>query len=457
MTSHIRQVCGWFRETFWLVPAIMIALGLAGGLLLVELDRRGLVSRAFIESPWIYNGGATGARTLLGVVASSTIGVAGTAFSITIAALSLAAGQMGPRLLRNFTRDRGNQVTLGAFLATFVYALVVLRSVRTTDEGEFIPHLALSFGIFLAVTCVAMLVFFINHVAGRINVETVIDLVSGELGAALQRFATDDAGPQSPPEEFWNGAVPVADDRRGYLQHLDAEALASWAKEHGTAIRMLVRPGDFVFPGAPIAWLTREVDGADEAIGAATALASQRVSSDDLEYAVRQSVEVGVRAHRPASTTRIPQSGFSTGSVPLCAVSPACASRLGWFSGTANRFSSCLRSTTADCTDAMFHMIRQNGSASPAVLIRLIEVLTVVASCETSAARREVLKRHADLVLRDAERSIASPADLADVGRRHARFLSHCKENALRRSEPRFLFRRVGLSSSANSASGNAP
>lgn len=93
-----------------------------------------------LQSTWLYNGGATGARTLLGAVVSSTIGVAGTVFSITIAALAVAAGQMGPRLLRNFTRDRGNQITLGVFLGTFSYALTVLRSVRAQGEGEFIPH-----------------------------------------------------------------------------------------------------------------------------------------------------------------------------------------------------------------------------------------------------------------------------------------------------------------------------
>ena len=70
-----------------------------------------------LQSIWLYNGGATGARTLLGAVVSSTIGVAGTVFSITIAALAVAAGQMGARLLRNFTRDRGNQITLGVFSA----------------------------------------------------------------------------------------------------------------------------------------------------------------------------------------------------------------------------------------------------------------------------------------------------------------------------------------------------
>ncbi|MES2363289.1 MAG: DUF2254 family protein [Pseudomonadota bacterium] len=79
------------------------------------------------QSTWIYNGGGTGARTLLGKIASSAIGVAAMVFSITIAALSLAAGQMRPRLLRNFTRDRGVQLTLGAFLGTFSYALCRFR------------------------------------------------------------------------------------------------------------------------------------------------------------------------------------------------------------------------------------------------------------------------------------------------------------------------------------------
>jgi uncharacterized membrane protein len=95
---------------------------------LVEIDRNKLVPQWLLDGPLLYSGGATGARTLLGAVASSAIGVAGTVFSITIAALSLAAAQMGPHLLRNFTRDRGNQVTLGIFLGTFAYALMELRS-----------------------------------------------------------------------------------------------------------------------------------------------------------------------------------------------------------------------------------------------------------------------------------------------------------------------------------------
>ena len=104
LQARIRKLISDLGEVFWLVPAAMVVAGILLAVGLVGVDKSGLVPAWLIDSPWLYHGGGTGARTLLGAVASSTIGVAGTVFSITIAALSLAAGQMGPRLLRNFTR-----------------------------------------------------------------------------------------------------------------------------------------------------------------------------------------------------------------------------------------------------------------------------------------------------------------------------------------------------------------
>ena len=162
-----------------------------------------------IKSEWLYSGGGTGARTLLGTVAASTTGVAGIVFSITIAALSLAAGQMGPRLLLNFTRDRGNQITLGAFLGTFSYSLMVLCIVRTLGEGEFTPHASLSFAILLAFLCVGTVVFFVGHMAGRINVNKVIDLVSREMQSTMRKATADPTHDPAPPHGFWHGGLPV--------------------------------------------------------------------------------------------------------------------------------------------------------------------------------------------------------------------------------------------------------
>lgn len=417
MTARIRKLLSDLSEAFWLLPGLLVAAGVVLALVLVAMDRDGRMPSWLPEGIWLYDGGATGARTLLGAVAGSTIGVAGTVFSITIAALSLAAGQMGPRLLRNFMRDRGNQVTLGFFLGTFSYALMVLRSVRTAAEGDFVPHLALGVGILLAFLCVATLVYFVGHVAGRINVDTVIELVSEDAQTAIRRLATDERAAPA-PDPCWNGE-PIIDERRGYLQQLDADGLADWAAAHKTAIRLLVRPGDYVFPGAPIALADPPVEGIEAAIANATALGHQRGSAADLEFAVRQMVEVAVRALSPGIND--PHTAISVVDrlgAALCEIAP-----LSLPPGVFRRDDVPVLLVPAveydGLVDTMFHMIRQNAAGNPPLLIRLLEVLAAVASCERDPARLKTLRRHADLALGDAERSIGNPSDVEDARRRH--------------------------------------
>ena len=419
MIARLRQFASDLAETFWLIPGLMVMAGILAAGWLVALDRQGLPD-GLAERLSLYDGGATGARSLLGAVVASTIGVAGTVFSITVAALSLAAGQMGPRLLRNFTRDRGNQLTLGAFLGTFAYGLIVLRSVRTPDEGGFVPQLALTVAILLAIACVLILVFFVGHMASRINVDTVIELVGEDLRAAVERLTLERPAPPVPPEAYWRDAAVVVDPRRGYLQQLDEDGLADWAAAHGTAIRLLVRPGHYVFPGGPIAEVIPPQPEAAEAIRNATALGPRRVAATDPEFAVRQLVEVAVRALSPGIND------------PLTAISVL--DRLGAtlcdLAGRHLRTGVALRGGRPvlvappidydGLTDSMFHMIRQNAARAPAVLIRILEVLAVTAQCERDPARRATLRRHADLVLGDAERTVVNRADLADVRDRHA-------------------------------------
>ena len=422
MTAHLRKLVTALGDTFWLLPGAAVIVGIIAGVGLVDIDRSGIIPQWLITSTWLYNGGATGARTLLGAVASSTIGVAGTVFSITIAALSLAAGQMGPRLLRNFTRDRGNQLTLGTFLGTFSYSLMVLRSVRTQSEGLFVPNLALSISILLAFVCVGTLVFFVGHMAGRINVDTVVDLVSVEVRTAIETLMLAEAQPEPPSNAFWRDATPVTDARRGYLQQLDEVRLADWAAEHDTVIRLLVRPGDYVFPGAAIAALTKPVGGADAAIRNHTALGNQRASSSDLEFAVRQLVEVAVRALSPGIND--PHTAMSV--VDRLGASLCDAVPLHFATGvTLRNGKPALVRPRIDydgLVDGMFHLIRQNAAGSAAVLIRMLEVLASVAGCERNPARLAVLQRHADLIQGDAERDVSTPSDLDDVRNRHKRF-----------------------------------
>lgn len=190
---------------------------------------------------------------------------------------------------------------------------------------------------------------------------------------------------------------------------------------------MLVRPGDYVFPGTPIAVILPPVEGVGEAIRDATALASERASSDDLEFAVRQLVEVAVRALSPGiNDPNTATSVLNRLGAMLCALAS-----LHLPTGVHLREARLVLQVPSvaygGLVDAMFHMIRQNAAGSTAVLIRMLEVLTAVVSCERDTGRVTALQRHADLVMSDAERSIGSPQDLNDVRERHAGFaLTRC-------------------------------
>ena len=93
---------------------------------------------------WVISGTADAARQILTALAAAVITVVGVVFSITIVALTLASTQFGPRMLRNFIRDRGTQVTLGTFVATFVYAILALGSIGHGPHGDFVPHLSIT-------------------------------------------------------------------------------------------------------------------------------------------------------------------------------------------------------------------------------------------------------------------------------------------------------------------------
>ncbi|MCW5703435.1 MAG: DUF2254 domain-containing protein [Bradyrhizobium sp.] len=429
MPARIRKFLADLEEAFWLIPALLSAAGAIAALALVKLDRASVAPQWLLED-WLYDGGAVGARTLLGAIAASTIGVAGTAFSITIAALSVAAGQMGPRLLRNFTRDRGNQVTLGTLVGTFCYALVALRSVRTESEGGFVPHLTLAVGIGLAFVCVAMLVYFVDHMARRINVDTVIDLVSADLHEAIERLTSDEPQPEPPAENFWSNAVPISDQRQGYLREIDEHGLAAWASEQKAAVRLLVRPGDYIIPGAPMALVMPETKEAETAVHNATALGSNRASSSDLRFAVRQLVDVAVRALSPGVNDPHTAIGvLNCLGAALCKIVPRHL-RTGVHLDENGQPVLVVPFVQYDkLLDSMFHMIRQSAAGQPAVLIRHLEILALVASVEHDRRRLAGLGRHAALILEDANRTIGSPSDMKDVQERYDRFIEIAAQN----------------------------
>ncbi|HET7314185.1 DUF2254 domain-containing protein [Salinisphaera sp.] len=297
------------RSSFWFLPTIM---SIGAALLSLGLTRADIALGAgwMHDLPWIFKIQASGARGLLSAVAGSMIGVAGVTFSITIAALAYTTSTLGPRLLTNFMDDPGNQFTLGTFLSTFVYCLLLLRTIQSGDEpgGVFIPYLALSFAMVMAFASIAVLIYFIHHITVSLHVSHVVADVARDLDAALEkdqqysRIASDQPLAYL-PADFTETAVAVRAKRDGYIQNLGYGGLVRQAVDHDLVLRLELGPGDFVGEGQTLLWAwppARLDDGVIGGLHDAYALGPQRTKSQDIRFLVNELVEIAARALSPA-------------------------------------------------------------------------------------------------------------------------------------------------------------
>ena len=169
------------RTNLWLIPAIETRGGGAAVRRDAERSTRPPSTASISLPSWLISGSPDAARQILSSLAGSLITVVGVVFSIMIVTLTLASTQFGPRMLRTFIRDRGTQVTLGTFVATFFYAMLTLISIGST----FVPHLSVTVALALTAVDLGVLIYFIHHVATAIQLPEVIASIARDLTNAI--------------------------------------------------------------------------------------------------------------------------------------------------------------------------------------------------------------------------------------------------------------------------------
>jgi uncharacterized membrane protein len=412
------------RASFWFLPLNMSvgAVLLAG--LCLTLDRT-VTGRILETADWTFAGGAEAAGSVLRTIAGSMTTIAGVVFSMTLVALSITSSQLGPRLLRTFMRDRPTKVALGTFVATFLYCLLVLLTVRRPEEGGFVPHFSVSVGVLLGIVSMGVLIYFIHHVAVSIRANEVVARVSRELLEVIDGLFPENigrSGPRTPdegcagmPDRFDPEAQPVHGKEDGYVQFVDGSALMEAAARADVILKLARRPGDYVVAGQPLAYAwpgDRMADSLEAKVRSAFAVGNERTTGQDVEFSIAQLVEIAVRVLSPSLND------------PFTAT--ACLDRLGSaLCRLAQRDtpSSCrydeeerLRIvapavTFPEITDAAFNQIREHARSHVAVTIRLLDTLALVATCTSRAEDRAALMRHAKMVAGGAREAFAEEED----------------------------------------------
>lgn len=306
MALHPGALWDRLHSTYWFVPSLVTIGCLAMAFALVWWDR------SYTDVPgwlgWAYGGGADGARALLSAIAGSTITVVSVTFSVMVVALTVSSQHFGPRLLSSFMRDSASQAVLGTFTGLFAYCLVVLRTVQGDGDDSysvFVPHLAVSGAVILSLGSVAMLIYYVHHIAMSMQVSEITSRVVEDLERSIDRIYPEELGeseaPDAPPP-VPAGAILIRSATSGYVQEIDGPALLAAASKAETTIWILQRPGTFVVAHQPLAGafpppadrerLAREVCGS-------FTFGAERTSRQDVAYAAQQLVEVALRALSP--------------------------------------------------------------------------------------------------------------------------------------------------------------
>ena len=375
---------------------------------------------------WVTSGGPDVARQILIAIAAAVITVAGVVFSITILVLQLASQQFGPRMLRNFIRDTGTQVSLGAFVATFVYSVLALQSVSDPPR-QFVPHLSTTIAVGLALVDLGVLIYFIDHVAVSIQLTSVVSGIAKDFRITLGQLQENEwqlirSGPDRDDFDVLMRETDLGDaiaaQSSGFLQAVGYERLVAIATESDAVIRLLHRPGHFVVAGQPLARVVppSAVGPVSRGLVRAHIVGPNRTLTQDPGFAIDQLVEVALRALSPAvNDTFTAMNCIDWLGDCLC---HAYAQPLpsGIYCDDAGNVRVIEQVLSYDrLLKGATDKIRQAGNGMPAILIRQLENLQKVMTLVTSPEQREIVLHHATLVLRASEASVSEESDRRDV------------------------------------------
>ncbi|GAB3900509.1 DUF2254 domain-containing protein [Spirosoma agri] len=422
MPTRLRHYWQQLHESLWFVPGLMVLASFGLAYELVEFDAHTSWQGAK-RFPLLFASGADGARGMLSAIAGSMLTVAALAFSSTLSTISQVSSQYSPRVLRNFMRDRVNQVVIGYFVGVFAYCLIVLGTIRGTEEVKFVPSTAVLVGLLLALGGVAALIFFIHHIAESLQTGTILQHIYRDTGKAIANLFPDQFGePINDPEkaeaarQYTNdqaGWHPVITNQSGYLQLINTKGLLNWATRNGVVVRIEKEMGTFLGKGTVLFSVRsgierpdpEQADWPDDLIDYVS-IGRHRNIEQDVPFGVQQLVDIALKALSAGindTTTAIMAVDY------LGAVSEQIAQRNipTGFRSDGEHLRVLVRS--ADFDDYIrlaFDLTRINAKGDHAVFRRLLRTLALVNEAACSEDRRPILRQQAELIVNYADQTL---------------------------------------------------
>lgn len=292
------RVYEYVRNSLWIVPFVLVTVAVATGFVLTAVDEHTDVSIGV-------QFGSDAGRSVLGAIASGMITFTGFVFSILLLAVQFGSSQFSPRMLRRFLRSPTTKTSLGIFMATFVYALTVLRVVGTGDDADFVPHNSISVALVLLLLSMLLFLRLLSRTTQGLRVAAVVGEVGRDGARAIDRtysqiaYDEDDEGGQARPSGP-HRTVPYR-GRPGIVQSFDIQRLVERARRHDAVIELAPRAGDLVAHGFPLFHVYDDAESTidDEWLRGTVATGDERTMRQDPAFAFRLLADISAKALSP--------------------------------------------------------------------------------------------------------------------------------------------------------------
>ncbi|QDP86437.1 DUF2254 domain-containing protein [Chryseobacterium sp. SNU WT5] len=249
---------------------------------------------------WLSLKDAGTARTIISTVAGAIISLTVFSFSMVMIVLNQAASQMSNRVLNSMIENRFQQVILGIYIGTIVYALFLLSTIRDISSGIYVPTLSIYLLILLTVIDIFLFIYFLDYVTQTVKYETVIDRVR------KQTFKTMEKDFELIKNQSFNWkhllSREIKAQKSDYFQGFNEKRLLDYCVENDLYVSFYFRQGTFILEDTPCIRVYKKDEITDDQLKTISDSAdffSGQPIDRSADYGFNQLAEIALKALSP--------------------------------------------------------------------------------------------------------------------------------------------------------------
>jgi uncharacterized membrane protein len=299
------NIGSWFRENYnrlinsiAFYPAIIALLFLVLSGLSITFDFSELGKEIKLNLHWLRLKDPSTARSIISSIAAGIISLTVFSFSMVMIVLNQTASQMSNRILDKLIGSRFQQVVLGVYVGTIVYALFLLSTIRDVETGIQIPALSTYFLIALTICDIFLFIYFLHYITQSVKYDVIIKRIYEETLDSMKSLCNADDVEDE--EISFSKKSTIVAGKSGIYEGFNKHALLELCDRHKCVVSLLHPAGTFLLAGNPVANtdsnLSEEVL---EEFQSELYIHKSETINENYFYGFRQLTEVGIKALSP--------------------------------------------------------------------------------------------------------------------------------------------------------------